>query len=90
MDIKLQPNVAQRLTFTLQLQQSIRLLQLSSFELQQETEKMLESNFMLETNNIEEPFEVKNIETETFAEPIPIDEGLPYEKIPHQQTRPPQ
>src|SRR5450759_3229058 len=41
--------VSQHLALTPQLQQSIRLLQLSTLELQQEVEQMLEQNPFLET-----------------------------------------
>lgn len=44
----LQLRLGQQLTMTPQLQQAIRLLQLSSVELKQEIQKVLESNIMLE------------------------------------------
>jgi RNA polymerase sigma-54 factor len=44
----LQLNIGQRLTMTPQLQQAIRLLQLSTLELQQEIQQALDSNMMLE------------------------------------------
>lgn len=44
----LQFNISQQLTLTPQLQQAIRLLQLSSLELQQEIQQQIESNPMLE------------------------------------------
>ena len=46
LDLKL----GQHLTITPQLQQAIRLLQLSSIELQQEIQEALESNPLLEEN----------------------------------------
>jgi RNA polymerase sigma-54 factor len=50
LDLKL----GQHLTITPQLQQAIRLLQLSSIELQQEIQEALESNPLLEENEREE------------------------------------
>lgn len=57
----LQLRIGQHLTMTPQLQQAIRLLQLSTLELQQEIQTVLDSNMMLEipdeeahSNNIEE------------------------------------
>ena len=44
----LQLRLGQHLTMTPQLQQAIRLLQLSTLELQAEVEQVLESNLMLE------------------------------------------
>ena len=46
----LQVRLSQHLALTPQLQQSIRLLQLSTLELQQEVEQMLEQNPFLETD----------------------------------------
>ena len=45
----LQVRLSQHLALTPQLQQSIRLLQLSTLELQQEIEQMLDQNPFLET-----------------------------------------
>lgn len=45
----LQLNLAQQLTLTPQLQQAIRLLQLSTLDLQQEIQQFIESNPMLES-----------------------------------------
>lgn len=61
----LEIKLGQRLTMTPQLQQAIRLLQLSTLELRQEIQQALESNMMLEVN-------------EDGAEPeqAPEDEGL--------------
>ena len=44
----LQLRIGQSLTMTPQLQQAIRLLQLSTLELQQEIQTVLDSNMMLE------------------------------------------
>jgi RNA polymerase sigma-54 factor len=48
MKLSLQLKVSQNLTMTPQLQQAIRLLQLSSLELQHEVQEALDSNMMLE------------------------------------------
>ncbi|HYQ90716.1 MAG TPA: hypothetical protein VES89_01240, partial [Candidatus Competibacteraceae bacterium] len=45
---QIQLQVSQQLTMTPQLQQAIRLLQLSSMDLQTEIQAVLESNLMLE------------------------------------------
>ncbi len=60
----LQLRLGQHLTMTPQLQQAIRLLQLSTLDLQQEIQQVLDSNMMLE------PIED---ETETKAEPDRIE-----------------
>ncbi|HYA37128.1 MAG TPA: RNA polymerase factor sigma-54 [Candidatus Methylomirabilis sp.] len=59
LDLKL----GQHLTITPQLQQAIRLLQLSSIELQQEIQEALESNPLLEENEKEE--EIPEVKSET-------------------------
>lgn len=82
MKLSLQLKLGQQLTMTPQLQQAIRLLQLSTLDLQQEIQEALESNPMLE---IEEDFEVpeataavdKHEHTsshENEAEPVSHDE----------------
>ena len=65
----LQVRLSQHLALTPQLQQSIRLLQLSTLELHQEVEQMLASNPLLET---EEEFTVSAPELATNA---PVDAG---------------
>jgi RNA polymerase sigma-54 factor len=79
----LQLRIGQQLTMTPQLQQAIKLLQLSTLELQQEIQEILESNPLLELdekshnetaseqNNLEEAFS-KN-PTDTTAEQISTD-----------------
>jgi len=57
----LQLKISQTLTMTPQLQQAIRLLQLSSMELQVEIQEALESNMMLETAE-DAPSEISDIE----------------------------
>ncbi|WBV68726.1 hypothetical protein PGH46_00210 [Legionella pneumophila] len=50
----LQIGIGQHLTLTPQLQQAIRLLQLSTFDLQQEIQLVVESNPLLEATPVEE------------------------------------
>ena len=50
----LQLKLSQHLTLTPQLQQSIRLLQLSTIELNAEVERMLQENPLLEKEEVEE------------------------------------
>lgn len=54
MKLSLQLKVSQNLTMTPQLQQAIRLLQLSSLELQHEVQEVLDSNMMLELDEGDE------------------------------------
>jgi RNA polymerase sigma-54 factor len=63
----LQVRLSQHLALTPQLQQSIRLLQLSTLELHQEVEQMLATNPLLET---EEEFTVSTPELATNAAPV--------------------
>jgi RNA polymerase sigma-54 factor len=58
----LQVRLSQHLALTPQLQQSIRLLQLSTLELQQEVEQMLEQNPFLETEDDAEPAFERSLE----------------------------
>jgi len=79
----LQLRIGQQLTMTPQLQQAIKLLQLSTLELQQEIQEVLESNPLLELdekaqsessseqNNLEEAFSASASESTT--EPAPTD-----------------
>ncbi len=53
MKLSLQLKLGQQLTMTPQLQQAIRLLQLSTLDLQQEIQEALESNPMLEVDESE-------------------------------------
>ncbi len=65
----LQLKLGQQLTMTPQLQQAIRLLQLSTLDLQQEIQEALDSNPMLEVNeNSPEPESDKNKEANTLSE----------------------
>src|SRR5262249_23066368 len=70
--------VGQTLTMTPALQQAIRLLQLSSMDLQQEIQQALESNVMLE---VDEPEVEAPIEEVAVAEPqLASGEGETAEK----------
>lgn len=77
LDLKL----GQHLTITPQLQQAIRLLQLSSIELQQEIQEALESNPLLEENEREdEAAEVKNEADTTTSENLNGDDTASYDE----------
>ncbi|MDX1604828.1 MAG: RNA polymerase factor sigma-54 [Candidatus Competibacterales bacterium] len=81
----LQLRLGQQLTMTPQLQQAIRLLQLSSLELQTEIQTALESNFMLEraedgasadsgeANSESGPATDSPASDETLPEELPVD-----------------
>jgi RNA polymerase sigma-54 factor len=88
----LQLKLSQHLTLTPQLQQSIRLLQLSTIELNQEVERMLQDNPMLERTEGDEdeagsttpvPIVAKVADTPTAATPeresAPEQPDSPYE-----------
>jgi RNA polymerase sigma-54 factor len=64
----LQVRLSQHLALTPQLQQSIRLLQLSTLELHQEIEQMLEQNPFLETEDEGEAFDSLPVERTKAAE----------------------
>ncbi|MCJ8296500.1 MAG: RNA polymerase factor sigma-54, partial [Colwellia sp.] len=80
----LQLRIGQQLTMTPQLQQAIKLLQLSTLELQQEIQEILESNPLLELdeksqnestgdqNNLEEAFSTSPAENTTE---LPVSDG---------------
>jgi RNA polymerase sigma-54 factor len=65
----LQVRLSQHLALTPQLQQSIRLLQLSTLELQQEIEQMLESNPFLEVDDEAASFDTAPSEHAAATEP---------------------
>ncbi len=73
----IQLRLGQHLTMTPQLQQAIKLLQLSTLELQQEIQEVLETNYMLEEGDENERFETAEGEEsrgtvdEPAAEPAP-------------------
>lgn len=86
MKISLQLKLGQQLTMTPQLQQAIRLLQLSTLDLQQEIHQALESNPMLE---IDESWDgagsdadLSDGDSSDFSEPVSLtqeSESLSYE-----------
>ena len=68
----LQVRLSQHLALTPQLQQSIRLLQLSTLELHQEVQQMLESNPFLEVDEDSPPFDpLAGAEPTRMADPRP-------------------
>jgi len=76
MKVSLQLKLGQQLTMTPQLQQAIRLLQLSTLDLQQEIQEALDSNPMLELqeeNN--EPSQDNNKEEQAQDNSMPDGEG---------------
>ncbi|HHJ39245.1 MAG: RNA polymerase factor sigma-54 [Methylothermaceae bacteria B42] len=78
----LQLRLGQQLTMTPQLQQAIRLLQLSSIELKQEIQEVLESNIMLEVAEDNATAEVKTTPSEdqsVTANSTEIPEELPVD-----------
>ena len=72
----LQLRLKQQLALTPQLQQSIRLLQLSSIDLQNEVQQMLESNPLLEQVGHEEEHIVKNEESKDSTSTL-LEENIP-------------
>jgi RNA polymerase sigma-54 factor len=64
----LQLKLGQQLTMTPQLQQAIRLLQLSTLDLQQEIQEALDTNPMLELEENQEPSEPKDRDTSEKAD----------------------
>ena len=67
----LQLKLGQQLVMTPQLQQAIKLLQLSTLDLQQEIQEALETNPMLDVEESLESEGLENIETETRSEAEP-------------------
>jgi RNA polymerase sigma-54 factor len=77
----LQLRLSQHLTLTPQLQQSIRLLQLSTLELNQELERILQENPLLEREDgiLERPAAMMSGTAASSAEPAPAAEAEPEE-----------
>jgi RNA polymerase sigma-54 factor len=81
----LELKLGQHLTMTPQLQQAIRLLQLSTLDLRQEVQSMLESNPLLDEDVEEgnEPAEALEPRSETHADErqldLDADDALPNE-----------
>ncbi|WP_421869402.1 RNA polymerase factor sigma-54 [Motiliproteus sp.] len=80
----LQLKISQQLTMTPQLQQAIRLLQLSTLDLQQEIQETLESNPMLES--VEESAPTADAGNEAAPEPGSSDSGRNEEAPTPDQT----
>ena len=97
----LQLRVGQSLSMTPQLQQAIRLLQLSSLELQVEIQEALESNPLLEVeedydydapeavvhNNNDDSREISELENRDIPEDLPVDSQW-EDTFDHQHTGP--
>ncbi len=87
MKASLQLKIGQSLTMTPQLQQAIRLLQLSSIELQAEIQDALESNMMLEVEESES--EKANSEAPRENEPVKEEQdSASVENTMQQETMP--
>jgi RNA polymerase sigma-54 factor len=78
----IQLRLGQHLTMTPQLQQAIKLLQLSTLDLKQEIQEALESNLMLET----EEEGTRREQTETGAETRNGEDGLNGNATPGEKT----
>ena len=80
----LQLRIGQNLTMTPQLQQAIRLLQLSSLELRTEVQEALESNMMLEVDedDEEEPVEGPENDSKQAADTVEAESGLQNDSLP--------
>ena len=76
----LQLKISQQLTMTPQLQQAIKLLQLSSIELQQEIQTAIETNPMLELSEDNKEYETEDLEYRNYDftcyERIPINHSF--------------
>lgn len=75
MKTSLQLKMGQSLTMTPQLQQAIRLLQLSTLDLQQEIQQALENNPMLEVEEDFEQASQPSIEDQMAEKPLDSDPG---------------
>jgi RNA polymerase sigma-54 factor len=71
----LQLKIGQQLTMTPQLQQAIRLLQLSTLDLQQEIQDALDSNFMLEIDESQSNQTDSN-EENSYTDPVAENKSL--------------
>lgn len=84
----LQLRIGQSLTMTPQLQQAIRLLQLSSLELQTEVQDALESNMMLELDEDDAEAGDPNQETEPAVSNSSSDDNVDTESALQQDSIP--
>jgi len=79
----LQLRIGQQLTMTPQLQQAIKLLQLSTLELQQEIQEVLESNPLLEVNeNLPSETNEANESGEKLEEAFSADSAIAEQSTP--------
>ena len=79
----LQLKMGQQLSMTPQLQQAIRLLQLSTLDLKQEIQQTLESNFMLEMEETElEPLPLPSSEKNTEEQEIDLKSDTLPDELP--------
>ena len=78
--------VSQHLALTPQLQQSIRLLQLSTLELQQEVEQMLEQNPFLETDDDSRAVQDSAADRERRDRRALETENVPWKNEPLERT----
>src|ERR1700722_14492707 len=89
----LQLKLSQHLALTPQLQQSIRLLQLSTLELNQELEKFLEENPLLEREEVGAPpevFQAPGMNGETVNGTEAANGEAPGEAPPAETESPPE
>jgi RNA polymerase sigma-54 factor len=77
----LQLRLSQQLAMTPQLQQAIRLLQLSTIELQQELQQALESNPLLEQTDLHEEIETQEVRED---EALDTREALEQKEMPEE------
>jgi RNA polymerase sigma-54 factor len=83
----LQLRIGQQLTMTPQLQQAIRLLQLSSLELQAEIQEALEANPLLESTEDDISADQEQSTDQTTADNTGANESTEkYDEDPHQST----
>ena len=82
----LQLKLGQHLTLTPQLQQSIRLLQLSTLELNQELEQMLQDNPLLEREDDEANFQPGESPASTESAPAESDNTAPERATESEHT----
>lgn len=75
--------MGQQLSMTPQLQQAIRLLQLSTIDLQQEIKDILESNSMLEQEDVDIPFDEHDSFEERYRLSNDNNEILPFQDKSH-------
>lgn len=88
MKVSLQLNMSQQLTLTPQLQQAIRLLQLSTLDLNQEIQQALESNPMLEVKSKDHDITINNKEASLAQEKSKTPEASFHEHYASANNKP--